>query len=129
MNESASKPGGVVAEANRMNEQEQFRKRAKKRGPVVKEAQSIEARFRRFHEANPEVYSELVRLARRVKGSGHPSYSVSGLYEVIRFDRFLRTDGKPFKLSNDFRSRYARLIMEQEADLAGFFQTRELRSL
>ena len=31
-----------------------------------------------------------------------------------------------FKLNNNYRSRYARLIMEQEADLEGVFQIREL---
>ena len=33
--------------------------------------------------------------------------------------------GKDFKLNNNYVSRYARLIMAQEADLEGVFETRE----
>lgn len=126
---NADKPGGIVAEANRMNEQKQVEKKRKRLGPKVEADQSIEARFLRFHESNPEVYEALVRMARRIKASGQNSYSISGIYEVARFDRFVSTTGKPFKLNNDFRARYARLIMRQEPDLAEFFALRELRSL
>lgn len=126
---NTDKPGGIVAEAVRMNEQKQTEKKRRRLGPNVDVDQSIQARFSRFHEANPEVYEALVRMARRIKASGQSSYSISGIYEVARFDRFISTTGTPFKLSNDFRSRYARLIMETEEDLAGFFSTRELRSL
>lgn len=126
---NAGKPGGIVSEAARMNEQKQVEKRRKRLGPKVDGNQSIQARFLRFHEENPEVYEALVRMARRIKASGQSSYSISGIYEVARYDRFISTTGKPFKLSNSYRSRYARLIMETEADLAGFFVLRELRSL
>lgn len=123
-------PGGVVAEANRMNEQKQFRKRRERAGPKVTEENSIQARFRRFHGANPAVYSGLVRLARQAKRQGVTTYGLAALYEVLRWNRFLDTKGEEkLKLSNDFRSRYARLIMDQEPDLQGFFSVRELTSL
>lgn len=127
MNEAT---GGVVGEALRMNEQEQFRKRRKRHGQKVTEANSIQARFRRFHAANPHVYSGLVRLARQAKRQGVQTYGLAALYEVLRWNRFLETKGEEkLKLSNDFRSRYARLIMDQEPDLQGFFAVRELTSL
>lgn len=129
MNPHADKPGGVVGEALRMNEQTQFEKRRKRLGPRVDVDQSIQARFERFHASNPDVYVELVRLARKLRNQGLDRYGIVGLYEVLRYDRSLSTDGKPFKLSNDFRSRYARLIMDQEPDLKDFFRTRELTAL
>lgn len=120
----------VVAEAARMNNQKQFRKRRERRGPKVTEANSIQARFRRFHEKNPHVYSGLVRLARQAKRQGVTTYGLAALYEVLRWNRFLETKGEEkLKLSNDFRSRYARLIMDQEPDLKDFFGVRELTSL
>lgn len=85
---NANKPGGIVSEATRMNEQKQVEKKRKRLGPKVDADQSIQARFRRFHEANPEVYEALVRMARRIKASGQSSYSISGIYEVARYDRF-----------------------------------------
>lgn len=84
---------------------------------------SIEANFLAFHEANPWVYDALVRLAldmdRRPIGIGM-------LWEVLRWQHLRATTGDPFKLNNNYRSRYARLIMEQEPDLEGVFLTREL---
>lgn len=122
-------PCGVVGEHLRMNEQKQFEKRKKRAGPKVEQDQSIQARFERFHEANPHVYSELVRLARKVKSRGVKKYSVAALYEVLRYNSMIQTDGEPFKLCDSYRSRYARLIMEQEPDLFEFFRTKQLRSL
>ena len=87
---------------------------------------SPDARFLTFHEANPHVYRELVRLAREVRASGHRTYSIAGLYEVLRHRWSLRTAGEPVKLNNNYRSHYARLIMAMEPDLRGFFQTRAM---
>jgi len=45
----------------------------------------LEDRFRRFHEQNPHVMTELVRLARQLKASGYDRYSIKGLWEVLRW--------------------------------------------
>ncbi|MGB5760820.1 MAG: hypothetical protein WBM50_28150 [Acidimicrobiales bacterium] len=85
---------------------------------------SIEANFLAFHEANPWVYTALVRLARDMN---RRPIGIGMLFEVIRWQYARATvsdDG--LRLNNNFRSRYARLIMEQEPDLAGVFQIREL---
>lgn len=126
---SDPKTGGVVGEAARMNNVADKSRRSKSKGPKVDRDMSIQARFQRFHEKNPDVYVELVRLARRLRSQGITRYGIVGLYEVLRYDNSLRTSGKPFKLTNDFRSRYARLIMDKNEDLANFFTTRELTSL
>ncbi|MEO0558203.1 MAG: hypothetical protein AAF170_08475 [Bacteroidota bacterium] len=89
---------------------------------------SPDAQFLTFHEANPHVYRELVKMARQLKAQGHRSYSIKGLYEALRFKWSLRTHGDVVKLNNNNTSRYARLIMAQEPDLKGFFQTREMPS-
>lgn len=88
----------------------------------------IQREFSEFHQNNPHVYNELVRLARgyvarkRKAGIGH-------LWEVMRWSLSMKVDDEreDFKLNNNYRSRYARLIMAMEPDLAGFFDTRELR--
>jgi hypothetical protein len=48
--------------------------------------------------------------------------------EVVRFHRALETTDPDFKLNNNYSSRYARILMDEEPELAGFFQTRELKS-
>lgn len=92
--------------------------------------ESITRRFQEFHAHNPRVYEMLVMLARQAKQQGRVRIGIKMLWEVVRWNlsRDLPYD-ETFKLPNDFHSRYARLIMEQEPDLAGIFELRELRSV
>jgi hypothetical protein len=89
----------------------------------------IQEEFERFHANNPSVYRSLVKMARRAKDSGHERFGMKTLFEVLRWTRMTRRkDGQLFLLNNNFTSRYARLIEEQEADLKGFFELRTLLS-
>lgn len=79
-------------------------------------------RFEEFHAANPGVYDTLAREARRLKEVGHKRYSIQALFEIVRWHRALQTTSdEGFKLSNDFKPFYARLIDRNESDLKGFF--------
>jgi hypothetical protein len=89
---------------------------------------SLTEQFIRFHRANPWVYDALVTLARDLVHRGHRRVGIGMLFEVLRWQYQMRTVGDDFKLNNNFRSRYARLIMGSEPDLADVFETRELRS-
>ena len=92
--------------------------------------QSIEARFWRFHQAHPEVYAELVRLARMAR-SRVDRVGIKMLWERLRWSvaiEGLADAHEPYLLNNNYTSRYSRLIMERERDLDGFFETREVRS-
>jgi hypothetical protein len=86
----------------------------------------IEDAFWAFHEANPAVYDELVRLAREMLAKGD-RFGIATLYEVVRWQRsgILRGSKRP-ALNNNFRSYYSRLIQKQEPDLDGIFETRRL---
>jgi hypothetical protein len=88
---------------------------------------SIQQRFEDFHAVHPEVYRELVRLARVAKSRGRRRYSIDALMHVVRWTFDFEHDGE-FKINNDFSSRYARLIAEREPDLADFFETRKLKA-
>lgn len=82
--------------------------------------------FQRFHKKHPEVYEQLKALALRLKHVGVQTYGMKALFEILRFNALLSVD-KKLKLSNNFTSLYARLMMQQESELAGFFITRTLR--
>jgi hypothetical protein len=88
----------------------------------------LDREFYDFHAKNPAVYRKLVELARQAKASGRTRVGIGMLYEVVRWHVFLITTDDEYKLNNNHRSRYARLIMEQEPDLAGIFELRELHS-
>lgn len=89
----------------------------------------ITARFTEFHQRNPGVYAAIVHLARLRRDAGWSTGSMAQIFEVLRWEADLcivSDDG--LKLNNDFRAPYARLVMANEPDLAGFFHTRTLRS-
>lgn len=90
---------------------------------------TIAEAFLDFHNANPGVYKHLVRLARRARQRGANKIGIGMLFEVLRWQRILETGGDVFKLNNNYRALYARLIMERESDLAGMFEIRELHTV
>lgn len=84
-----------------------------------------ETAFDRFHADNPRVYEVLVRLAREWVGRfGSHKLGIATLFERTRWEIALATTDADFKLNNNFRAYYARLIMRQEPDLEGLFDLR-----
>ena len=90
----------------------------------------IQERFEQFHRRHPEVYEQLVTLARTAHNSGREKVGIGMLFEVLRWERLIA--GLPdereagLKLNNNYRSRYARHIMACNVDLADIFETRGL---
>jgi hypothetical protein len=89
---------------------------------------TIADRFAAFHAANPDVYAELVRLARYARAAGRQRVGMKELWEVARWHLRLRTRADGYALNNDFTALYARLIQDQEPDLAGLFETRRRKA-
>lgn len=89
---------------------------------------TIDSRFNEFHAANPHVYDALVRYAREALRAGAPRIGVKLIWERMRWDVTVTHRFNDFKLNNDFTSRYARLIAQNEPDLAALFETRKLRA-
>ena len=89
-------------------------------------AYAIEERFLKFHTENPDVYTQLVALARQAKAKGAKKIGIKMLWEVLRWNRFMASSDGKFKLNNSYHSRYARLIITSEPEFQGFFELREL---
>jgi hypothetical protein len=87
-----------------------------------------ESAFQKFHEENPTVYKKLVGMTHDLKARGHRKIGMQMLFEVLRWRSMLQTHGDPYKLNNNYCSRYARLIMANEEGLEDMFELRELRS-
>lgn len=77
-----------------------------------------------FHNKNPEIYDEIVKISKQLKDRGREHYGIGAIFEVIRFHRAINTTDTEFKLNNNYRALYARLIMKNESDLDDFFETR-----
>jgi hypothetical protein len=89
---------------------------------------TAQQRFEEFCRRNPRVYSLICEHARRLKAAGRSRYSIKTIWAVMRWESDVRTFGERFKLDDRYYSRFARLVMQREPDLAGFFATRELRT-
>ncbi len=94
--------------------------------PANPNGRTIHDAFVAFHASNPQVYQALRRLALAMRRRGVKQFGIAALFEVLRYEAALRTAGDEFKLNNSYRSFYARLLMEREGELAGFFETRTL---
>lgn len=87
----------------------------------------LDRAFDEFHKSNPSVYRKLVELARDLARRGHKRIGMKMLVEVLRWQHHLETtDVSGYKLNNNHASRYARLIMSTESDLAEIFEVRAL---
>jgi hypothetical protein len=86
--------------------------------------EKMRKKFIEFHNENPWVYRELRRLALGLKKRGRGYYGIGALFEVLRYERAMTTTDDEFKLNNNHRAFYARLLMRNESQLDGFFALR-----
>lgn len=94
------------------------------------------ADFEKFHAENPEIYTILVGLARewvaicreKSERTGHhiePKIGIGALYEVARWELIKSSTDPNYKMSNNHRAFYSRLITAQEDDLRELFTLSE----
>ena len=110
-----------------MTETQIFLKLEPIQAPTLQEDRTIGGRFVAFHEANPHVYEALRHLAMQEVGYQSKS-GIKALFEVLRWQWRNETEGDEYKLNNNFTSRYARMLMDREDELKGFFDIRGLKS-
>lgn len=89
---------------------------------------TIAERFALFHAANPHVADGLEQLAEQWLAAGNRTVGMKALYERLRWESGIRTDGDAYRLNNDFTSHYSRLLIERRPEWAEAFRLRELRA-
>lgn len=87
----------------------------------------IEHAFADFHARNRHVYHAIEQAALEAHQKGVRRLGIAKLVEDIRHDAQLRTQHEDFKLNNNFRALYARLLIHRHAALADMLATRERR--
>jgi len=85
---------------------------------------TLRARFEAFHRENPSVFEKLRELALYARRRGAQRLSINLLFERLRWEIQIETRGDDFRLNNNHRPYYARLLMASEPELAGAFETR-----
>jgi hypothetical protein len=87
----------------------------------------MEQKFWRFHKANPHVYDALTSLALESKRAGWRRAGVALFYERLRWLWAEHTRGGKYKLCNNHRAYYSRLLLHDNPVLAGFLIIKKQR--
>ena len=87
--------------------------------------QSIDERFAAWHRQNPHVYQALRALSLDTRRVGVKRWSVDAAMHIVRWRYRLQTQGDEFRINNSFSALYARMLMEREPELSGFFELRK----
>jgi len=89
---------------------------------------TLQEKFELYHRENPHILPLLVRFVNEAKASGREHYSINAIFERIRWHMDIETTGDEFKLNNNYRSRYVRLLEKEHPEYEGFFFKRALAS-
>lgn len=82
-------------------------------------------RFLAFHQANPHVYTTLLRLAREWRHRGKSKCGISLLYSRVRWELSLElATADAFEMNDHYQAFYARALMHFNPELAGLFDLR-----
>jgi len=84
----------------------------------------LETAFNKFHEENPMVYTLYIRFAREAKSKGYKHFGIASITERVRWEVAINTVGDKFKINNNHRAFYARLL-NATSEFKDFFRTRE----
>ncbi|MBO9522336.1 MAG: hypothetical protein J7518_12435 [Nocardioidaceae bacterium] len=95
--------------------------------PTYEQDASLVDRFAAFHDANPHVADALEHLA--AQWLTHRDHvGMKALFERLRWESGIRTEGDPYVLNNNYTAYYARLLIDRRPEWASAFRLRELKS-
>ena len=85
----------------------------------------LEEKVKDFHKKHPEVWDLFVRFSFELMDRGFKHYSVSGVFDRIRWEKGAGADGtSEFKIGNNFKPFYARAFMKKYPEANGFYRLR-----
>jgi hypothetical protein len=96
--------------------------------PITKRRLTLQERFDRWVDANPNLIELFLQYAREAQSVGRERYGIGALAERVRWNVVIEKRGEEFALNNDYRSRLARLLVKRDPNLAGLFEFRKLTS-
>lgn len=84
------------------------------------------AKFEQFHAANPLVYELVKKYTLDVIATGRDTFSMTSIFERIRWYTDIETTGEDFKINQNFIPYYSRMFMSDHPQHEGFFRIRAL---
>lgn len=85
-----------------------------------------QARFDEWHNDNPAIWDYFERFSFEAIHHGHKKISHWLIINRIRWEVFIVTTGKDFKISNDFIAFYARLWKKMHPQHKDLFNTKRM---
>ena len=89
---------------------------------------SIRQGFEEFNKRNPHIYEMFERQALTAIEKGRKKISAKQIINWIRWNEFLRTSDKNFKINDAYHSYFARHFIEKHPEHSGVFELRKLRN-
>jgi hypothetical protein len=83
---------------------------------------SLQAAFQAFHNEHPRIYARICALADEALQRGHKRYSMSLIFELIRYEEKLLSKKVAIAIPNAHRAYYARLWLSEHSDWPEFFR-------
>ena len=80
--------------------------------------------FRKFHRNNPIVFHKVVKYSKQLMARGKKHYNIETILGVIRYNIDVDTVGDQFKINNNYKPFYSRMLMDY-LNNEGFFQLRD----
>jgi len=87
-----------------------------------------EARFAIYHAENPHIYETLLRFAHEAKAAGRKRIGINMIHERLRWYTHIEARNDTWKLNNNWRPYYSRLLTLNEPELAGLFEMRKSKA-
>lgn len=91
---------------------------------LVAPSDDLEKAFRSFHELNPEVYASIEASALAAHRAGVTRIGIAKIVEDIRYRGDMPTAGGVFRINNNHRALYARLLVFRHPELESVLATR-----
>jgi hypothetical protein len=85
---------------------------------------TVFAGYERWDDANPDFYRQFQRFTLELLGAGRTRVAAAWIFERIRWESLMKTQGEPFKLNNSYRAIYARRFMFDFPNHDGVFELR-----
>lgn len=81
--------------------------------------------FEKFHAENPHIFDLFKKFAVYVRSKGYRNYSAKVIFERIRWHVNVETSDKEFKINNNYKAYYTRLLEDVDPRFVGFFRKRQ----
>lgn len=90
---------------------------------------SLDDKFRKYHQDNPGIFGLFIRFTREARRRGYRHFGSKAVFERIRWHMNVETTGDPFKINNNYTSRYVRLLEKEYPGFVGFYRQRQLKAV